>query len=162
MSQISIFEAFADLVPVEDRVPFGTLEDENLIGRELRFKELKDFVGKKVVLVSEQPYTDHYSVVKITKFWEEADAIYKRVRELPERWANTYEDRVNDYIHDHCGAREAMACYELECTCDSVSYARKERELSGDCGVSEMYCSNGRCTPLWSKFLCTFHELKAS
>lgn len=149
MKQLSFF----DLLEPEDigtkEVPYGYLEDLSLVGRELKFTELKDMVGQKCLLARHSATGTSYRVVKITEYWENCDKVYKQVRPLPEGIAVRYGDMVNGYIHDVVGIKEAMECYELSYVCDRVAFTDSDRkqDFNKYC-VSESYCSNSRFEPI--------------
>lgn len=154
MKQITIF----DIIPETTRdIPCGYIDDISLIGRELRFNELQGMIGKKVVICSPRQSAIDYAVIKITDYWVDCDKVYKQVRPLPEGCLR-YGERVNDYIHDVCGQKEAMDCYELDYTCDRVGYVDKDKNNQSDHFVSEMWCKNGRFDPM-NEYADTFYEL---
>ena len=149
MKQLSFF----DLLEPEDigtkEVPYGYLEDLSLVGRELKFTELKDMVGQKCLLARHSATGTSYRVVKITEYWENCDKVYKQAKPLPEGIAVRYGDMVNGYIHDVVGIKEAMDCYELAYECDRVAYSESDKKQDKNkYQVSESYCSNGRYEPL--------------
>lgn len=154
MKQMTIF----DIIPETTRnIPCGYTDDMSLIGRELRFDELKNLIGKKCIICSPRQSAIDYMVIKITDYWVDCDKVYKQVRELPEGCLH-YGDRVNDYIHDVCGQKEAMDCYELDYICDRVGFVDKDKNSQSDHFISEMYCRNGRYDPK-DKYADTFYEL---
>ena len=154
MKQISIF----DILPmIKTDIACGYIDNLALIGRELRFYELKTMINKKCLLARPHQNSVIYAVVRITDYWEDCDKIYKQIKPLPENCLR-YGDRVNDYIHDIVGQKEAMACYEEECTCDRVGYSDNDHFKKGNCSVSEMYCSNGRFKPI-IEYSESFYEL---
>lgn len=154
MKQITIF----DIIPDEKKeVPCGYTEDLSLIGRELRFNELQGMIGKKVVICSPRQSAVDYKVIRITDYWVDHDKVYKMVRPIPEGCLS-YSDRVNDYIHDVCGQKEAMDCYELDYICDRVGFVDKDKNNQSDHFLSEMYCKNGRFDPM-NEYADTFYEL---
>lgn len=150
MEQMSIFDILS--LPV-DEIPCGHTENMAVVGRKLYFTELAGMIGKKVVVSS----GEYYKVVKIIEYHKDSDRIYKQVRKLPDDVLQ-YAERINDYIYDCVGQRKAMACYELETTCDRVGYADKEKLSVSNCWESEMYCNNGRYKPL-NDIADTFYEL---
>ena len=150
MQQLTIFDIFSQY---DSYIPCGYTEDMSVVGRKLYFTELAGMIGKKVVVSS----GEYYKVVKIMEYHKGSDRIYKQVRELPNDVLQ-YEERINDYIYDCVGQRKAMACYELETTCDRVGYADKEKINVSNCWESEMYCNNGRYKPL-NDIADTFYEL---
>lgn len=156
MKQITIFDI---LEPDTKEVPCGYIDDLSLIGRELRFSELKDMIGKKCIVTNHTESQKCYKVVKIIAYFVDCDKVYKQVRELPENDIG-YGDKVNDYIHDVVGIKECMDCYEVDYICDRVAFTDKENGKEANCWVSEMYCSNGRFEPLYGKLGDTFYELR--
>lgn len=154
MKQMTIF----DIIPETARnILCGYTDDVSLIGRELRFDELKNLIGKKCIICSPRQSAIDYKVIKITDYWTDCDKVYKMVRKLPEGCLQ-YGDWVNDYIHDVCGQKEAMGCYELDYTCDRVGYVDKDKNNQSDHFLSEMYCKNGRFDPV-DGYADTFYEL---
>lgn len=155
MKQMTIF----DIIPETTRdIPCGYIDDISLIGRELRFNELQGMIGKKVLLCSPRQSAIDYKVIKITDYWVDCDKVYKMVRPIPEGCLH-YSDRVNDYIHDVCGQKEAMDCYELDYICDRVGFVDKDKNNQSDHFLSEMYCRNGRFDPM-NEYADTFYELR--
>ena len=155
MEQLSIFDI---IEPIPSDIPCGYIEDLRIIGRQLRFVELKDMIGKKCVMLTNSCYPGGYKVVRITEYFVDSDKVYKRIRPLPEN-AMRYADRVNDYIHDIVGQKEAMDCYELDYICDRIGYSDNERYKNSNSWVSEMYCLGGRFEPLETSIISTFYEL---
>lgn len=156
MKQMSIF----DIIPETTRnIPCGYLEEDqyHLIGRELSFPELKDMIGKKVICTVHTESNTWYKVYKVVDYFVDSDKVYKQVRELPEGCLH-YGDYVNDYIHDVCGQKEAMDCYEIDYTCDRVALSDDNRKNQANAWVSEMYCKNGRFDPV-DGYADTFYEL---
>lgn len=154
MKQITIF----DIIPDENKEQqCGYIDDLSLIGRELSFNELKEMIGKKVVICAPRQSATDYKVIKVTSYWTDCDRIYKRVRPLPAGCLN-YSNQVNDYVHDVCGQKEAMACYELDYTCDRIGYVTKDNKNSPDHFVSEAWCRNGRFETQ-DEFPYSFYEL---
>lgn len=154
MKQITIFDIIE--VPIKD-IPCGYIDDMSLIGRELRFNELKNLIGKKCVIACPRQSAIDYKVIKIMDYWEDHDKIYRQVKPLPENCLH-YSDRVNGYIHDVVGQDIAMECYEVEAICDRVGYADQDKYQQSNSWVSEMYCSNGRFEPI-AAYSETFYEL---
>ena len=143
MQQISIF----DLIEITHKdIPCGYIKEEDestLVGRELRFTELKDMIGKKCLVSATTESRRWYKVVKILTYTEDCDKIYKQVRELPENDIG-YGEYVNEFIHDVVGIKECMDCYEVDYTCDRVGFANKDKSKEPDGWVSESWCSGGR------------------
>lgn len=149
MKQLSFFDLLEPEDEIKKEVPYGYLDDLSLVGRELKFTELKDLVGQKCILSTTSARGTTYKVVKITSYWENCDKVYHQVKPLPEGCI-AYGDKVNGYIHDVVGQKEAMECYELSYVCDRVAFTDSDRkqDINKMC-VSEAYCSNGRYEPLW-------------
>ena len=155
MKQITIF----DIIPETTRyIPCGYIDDMALIGPELRFNELKNMVGKKCIICSSRQSGRDYAVIRIIKYFENSDKVYKRVRDLPDNQIG-YGEFVNDYIHDVVGIKECMNSYEIAYICDRVAFTRKENNKEADNWLSEMYCSNGRYNPI-NEYANTFYELR--
>lgn len=156
MKQMTIFDIIEG---PKKEIPCGYLEEDqyHLIGRELSFSELKDMIGKKVICTAHTENHKWYKVYKVIDYFVDSDKVYKRVRELPENTLK-YSDKVNDYIHDVCGQKEAMDCYEIDYTCDRVALSDDNRKNQANAWVSEMYCRNGRHDPI-NGFAETFYEL---
>lgn len=154
--QITIFDIIEE---PKKEIPCGYLEEDqyHLIGRELSFLELKDMIGKKVICTAHTESHKWYKVYKVVDYFIDSDKVYKMVRKLPEN-ALKYPDKVNDYIHDVCGQKEAMDCYELDYICDRVALSDDNRKNQANAWVSEMYCRNGRHDPI-NGFADTFYEL---
>ena len=127
--------------------------DDDLIGKVIPFHELKNMIGKKVVMSC---VNSGYRIIRITDYHENCRTIYKRVRPLPDNDIG-YGEYVNDYIHDVCGIKECMACYEPYLTFDGVSYSDKEKGKANSY-ASEYYCTGGRWNMIDSVNE-TFHEL---
>ena len=142
MKQITIFDIIEK--PIKD-IQCGYLKEDqyHLIGRELRFSELKDLIGKKVVCSATTQSNKWYRVYKVVDYFENHDKFYKQVRELPENNIG-YKEIVNDYIHDVIGIKECMDCYELDFICDRVALSDDNRSSKANAWISEAYCSNGR------------------
>ena len=157
MYQMTIFDIIEG---PKKEIPCGYIKEEDetiLVGRELRFNELQRMIGKKVILCSPRQSAVDYKVIRITDYWSDCDKVYKMVRSIPEGCLH-YSDRVNDYIHDVCGQKEAMDCYELDYICDRVGFVDKDKNNKSDHFLSEMYCKNGRFDPM-DEYADTFYEL---
>ena len=137
MQQIDIFDILPKQLPLD--VPCGYISDPDLVGEVIPFTSLKDYIGKKVV----KAYEGGYKVYKVIEYIENCDTFYKRVRPLPDN-ALHYGEIVNEYIHDVCGQKEAMACYEPYFTCDRVALSDKEGTDKANAWVSEAWCKDGR------------------
>ena len=110
--------------------PIGWLEDvDKYKGEMIPFRDLENYVGKRIIIGMPRQSTTDYKVVKLTSYHKDCDTIY--------RWGSGDSES-----HSTCGwiNKEAVAIGK----CDRVGYsddARREKENSW---VSEMYCSNGR------------------
>ena len=156
MKQMTIFDI---IEKPKKEPPCGYIDDLLLVGRELRFQELKNMIGKKVVCsVSTESHT-WYKVYKVIDYFEEHDKFYKQVRKLPENSIG-YGQIVNDYIHDVVGIKECMDCYELSFICDRVVLSDSNLNDKANAWVSEAYCSNGRFKANTFDYPETFYELK--
>ena len=137
MNQLSMFDILPKEKPAD--IPCGIMNEPEYVGAEIPFVELKNYIGKKVV----KKYEGGYKVYKVIEYIENSDTFYKRVRPLPDN-ALQYGEVVNDYIHDVCGQKEAMKCYEPFLTCDRVALTDKEGGNEANSWISEAYCSGGR------------------
>lgn len=151
MEQLTIF----DVLPAEKPkdIPCGYIEDLSLVGKEIAFNDLKNYIGRKIVKAD----GFQFKVYTMLEYYENTDTFYKRVRPLPENQMQ-YGEIVNEYIHDVVGIKECMACYEPYFTCDRVGLSDKEGSKQVNSWVSEGYCSNGRYEATGG-FTYTFHEL---
>ena len=156
MEQMSIF----DFLQQEKDTSCRWLKDgdDDLIGKVIPFRELKNMIGKKVIAsCGVTAGKSNYRIVLITDYYENSHKIYKRARPLPPTDIG-YGEYVNDYIHDVCGIKECMECYEPFMEFDSVMYSDTSRSKKGNCSISEYWCTGGR----WNypqHALETFHEL---
>jgi hypothetical protein len=152
MEQITIF----DFIQQEKDTSCRWLKDgdDDLIGKVIPFRDLKKYIGKKVVVSC---VNSGYRIVRIFDYHENCNTIYKRVRPLPDNDIG-YGEYVNEYIHDVCGIKECMACYEPYMTFDGVSYSDTDRNRKANCSIAEYYCTGGRWNMIGT-FLETFHEL---
>lgn len=151
MQQIDIFDILPKQLPLD--VPCGYISDPDLVGEQIPFTDLRNYIGKKVV----KAYEGGYKVYKVIEYIEQSDTFYKRVRPLPDT-AMKYGDIVNEYIHDVCGQKEAMACYEPYFTCDRVALSDKEGTDKANAWVSEAWCKDGRYD-IGEKNAYSFHQL---
>lgn len=145
MKQVTIFDIIGETEPkpIAKDIPCGYIRDFRVIGRELEFQELKDFIGKKIVCAKVNESNQYFRVYRVIKYIENSDTYYKRVRPLPENQIQ-YGEIVNDYIHDIVGIKECMACYEPFVTCDRVALSDKDTGSEPNSWISEAYCANGR------------------
>lgn len=156
MEQITIF----DFIQQEKDISCRWLKDgdDDLIGKVIPFRDLKKYISKKVIASCGITGGKHnYRIVQITEYHENSHKIYKRVRPLPPNGIG-YGEYVNDYIHDVCGIKECMECYDLFMEFDSVSFSDADKRKKGNCSISEYWCTGGR----WNfpqHALETFHEL---
>ena len=151
--QMSIF----DLIEQERDISCRWLKDgdDDLIGKVIPFRELKDKIGEKVIV---NTVTSGYRIVRIFAYYENCNTIYKRVRPLPSSDIG-YGEYVNEYIHDVCGIKECMACYDPFMVFDAVAYSDKDKGKANSY-VSEYYCTGGRWNMIGS-INETFHELNS-
>lgn len=151
MNQLSFFDILPKQLPLD--VPCGYIEDKDLVGKEIPFTDLRNYIGKKVV----KTYAAGYKVYRVIEYIEESDTYYKRVRPLPES-AMRYGNIVNEYVHDVVGQKEAMKCYDVAFVCDRIALSDKEGSNKANAWISEAYCSNGRYN-IQPENACSFHEL---
>lgn len=153
-----MFDFFAELdkAPKVDFKVGDLLNREDVkrhLGRELKFRELKDMVAQKVIISTSG--SNNYQVVEICGYHEMCDQLYKRIKELPEKWS-WYGDYINHYTYWMMHP-EAKDCYETYHYCDRVRYSRNpKRPHNGECSLSEMYCTTCRWESIGKE---TFHEL---
>lgn len=146
MKQITIFDIIAkDEQPKQlpPAIPYGYIKDFRIVGRELTFQDLKNYIGKRIIECISNESNQHFRVYKVIDYFEDCDTFYKRVRPLPDNTLH-YGEIVNEYIHDVCGQKEAMACYEPYFTCDRVALSDKEGTDKANAWVSEAWCKDGR------------------
>lgn len=130
MEQLNIFDLLQDNqpLPCEDVV----------IDHEILFPDLKQFIGKNVVITNSDTLpSPPYRVVTITGYHDRCDIVYRRARPLPETKYG-YGEYVNEYIHDVVGVKECMACYVPFYVYDRVEYCDLNKK--GKCSVSDAYC----------------------
>lgn len=164
MKQITIFDIIADEKPAvkTNDIPCGYIRDMRIVGRELEFQELKDFIGKKVIEVRSTESNQYYRVYKVIGYYEDCFTYYKRVKPLPDSDIG-YGEIVNEFIHDVVGIKDCMACYEPYFTCDRVALSDNNGNKS-NAVVCEAWCCNGRYDPfemgLPTDEVVSFHEIK--
>jgi hypothetical protein len=153
MEQITIF----DFIQQEKDTSCRWLKDgdDDLIGKVIPFRELKNMIGEKVIV---NTVTSGYRIVRIFDYYENCNTIYKRVRPLPNSDIG-YGEYVNEYTHDVVGIKECMACYEPFAVFDMVAYTDKDKS-NAKSYVSEYYCTGGRWNMVSSGNE-TFHVLNA-
>ena len=137
MNQIDIFDILPKQLPLD--VPCGYINDPDLVGEQITFTDLRNYVGKKVV----KAYEGGYKVYKVIEYIEQSDTFYKRVRPLPDT-AMKYGNIVNEYIHDICGQKEAMKCYDVAFVCDRVALSDKEGSQQANAWISEANTTSSR------------------
>ena len=154
MNQLSLFDILPKQLPLD--VPCGYISDPDLVGEQIPFTDLRNYVGKKVV----KAYEGGYKVCKVIEYIEQSDTFYKRVRPLPDT-AMKYSEIVNEYIHDVVGQKEAMACYDVAFVCDRVALSDKDGDKKANAWISEAYCGGGRFNEVYSQYCnaCSFHQL---
>ena len=133
--QMTIFDIISSDKPKV--VPYGYTDNMNIIGRELTFKDLKNYIGKQIVCTVKTESNLWYRVYKVIEYFENCDTYYKRVRPLP---PNDYDygEIVNSYIHDVVGIKECMACYEPAFACDRIALSSNGKNKA-DSWISESY-----------------------
>lgn len=133
--QMTIFDIISSNKP--KTAPYGYTDDMSIIGRELTFKDLKNYIGKQIVCTVKTESNLWYRVYKVIEYFENCDTYYKRVRPLP---PNDYDygEIVNSYIHDVVGIKECMACYEPAFTCDRLALSSNGKNKA-DSWISESY-----------------------
>lgn len=146
MKQITIFDVLESIEGKKTDVPCGYIDDLSLIGRELKFQELKDMIGKKCILTYATESHTWYKVIRITEYFENSDKVFRQVRDIPEGHLQ-YGDCINEYIHDVVGDKESMDCYEIDHICDRVGFVDQDKLKKSNSWLSEMYCSGGRWDP---------------
>ena len=154
MEQMSIFDF---LQPKDTSCRWLKDGDDYLIGKVIPFRELKNMIGKKVIVSSTNGKGSNYRIVQITGYYENLCKIYKRARPLPPSDIG-YGEYVNDFVHDICGIKECMDCYDLFMEFDSVSYSDVDKRKKGNCSLNEYWCTGGRWN-MPTSFIETFHEL---
>lgn len=126
MKQITIFDVLESIEGKKTDVPCGYIDDLLLIGRELKFQELKNMIGKKCILTYATESHTWYKVIRITEYFENSDKVFRKVRDIPEGHLQ-YEDCINEYIHDVVGDKESMDCYEIDHICDRVGFVDQDK-----------------------------------
>lgn len=143
--QISIFDILAPDEPKPDEpktITYGYIKDFRIVGQELTFQDLKNYIRKPVVECKSTESNQYFRVYKVVEYYEDCDTYYKRVRPLPPNQIG-YGEIVNSYIHDVIGIPECMECYEPAFTCDRVALSSNGKDKA-DSWISEAYCANGR------------------
>lgn len=133
--QMTIFDILAPDEP--KTVPYGYIDDTSIVGREITFKDLQNFIGKQIICTVETESHLYYRVYKVIDYFKECDKFYKRVRPLPEN-LHDYGEFVNSYIHDVVGIKECMDCYEFAYSCDRIALSSNGKDKA-DSWVSEFY-----------------------
>lgn len=106
-----------------------------IAGKELTFADLKNYKGKKVLVQGECGY---YKVYEVMDYKADVNTIYKRVRPLPPNNCG-YGEFVNDYIHDVCGIKECMACYEPYKTYGQLALNDSEHSKKANSWIAEYW-----------------------
>ena len=138
--QMTIFDILVPDKPTD--VSYGYIEDESIVGKELTFQDLKNYIGKQVICTVTTESNKWFRVYKVIEYFENHDTFYRQAKPLP---PNTYPygEIVNSYIHDVVGIKECMECYEVAYTCDRVALSSNGKNKA-DSWISEAYCANGR------------------
>lgn len=160
MEQITIFDILVIDKPDCKDIPYGYIKDMRIVGKELTFQELKNYIAKKIIKCLSTESNQYFRVYKVIEYHEDCFTYYKRVRPLPPNSIG-YGEYVNEYIHDVVGIKECMACYEPAFTCDRVALSDNGGNKSNAI-VCEAYCSNGRYEELldYQNGLESFYEVK--
>ena len=155
MKQLTIFDVIADVKPKEKPkdIPCGYTEDTSIVGSAIPFTELKNYIGKKVIKSDGR----NYKVYQVIEYFESCDTFYKRVKPLPDNDIG-YGEIVNEYIHDVCGIKECMSCYEPAFKCDRIALSDNGGKTANS-WISEAYCSNGRFR-IDNDYPYTFYEIR--
>ena len=120
--QLNFGDLFSKDIPLGYYHGFGSEDNKYGIkrGRVIPFRELKNYIGRKVIVRCSTESCDWYRVVEIHSYMPDASHSYK------------WDNKLKDYVVEH--------------TYDKVSYKLKER--SKDFGIdSEIYCEDGRFGP---------------
>lgn len=146
--QITLYDIFTQ------DVPLGSCEAEHK-GSMIKFQELENYIGKRVVIARPTSSHEFYSVVMITSYYKNSDRIYKlNPREIKTN-GKEYPERINEFLYDinHRGSDD----YVVDHICDRIGYTDDNKRFKEHLWVSEQYCSNGRWEPLDSYPEC-FYE----
>lgn len=131
MEQLTIFDY---LDKPKDELPLGYIhkDAEQYVGKEIPFRELENYIGKKVLC--EVPTMDRrwYKVVIMTSYHKDCDEVY-------------------DYREDDA---------KLIGKCDRVGFTDDNRQRKENCWVSEHFVRNGRYHNPEDKCSECFYELK--
>lgn len=163
MKQITIFDIIAQgeqPKQLPPKIPYGYIKDFRIVGRELTFQDLKNYIGKRIIECISNESNQHFRVYKVIDYFEDCDTYYKRVRPLPPNDIG-YGEFVNSYIHDVVGIKECMECYEPAYTCDRVALSSNGKDKA-DSWISEAYCGSCRFEELIDYYndITTFYEIK--
>ena len=82
MKQITIFDLLEpDEQPKQllPEIPYGYIKDFRIVGRELTFQDLKDYIGKQIIECISNESNQHFRVYKVIDYFEDCDTYYKRV-----------------------------------------------------------------------------------
>ena len=135
--QLSLYDIFTQNVPI------GFIGEEHK-GRKLKFQELEDYVGKRVVISRSTTNSEYYSVVTITSYHKNAGRTYK-LKNNAERSTHGYPTRLNEYIWSLGMDKDE---YAPDYFYDQIGYSDDKRNCKENSWVGEIYCSNGRHEPI--------------
>lgn len=148
--QMSLFD---DCVKIGDHI-----KDMSVVGDEIPFSSLKDYVGKVVVYKS----FDDYRLIKVIKFFPNEDPVFRKTDDYESPTGLTYDEYENHYIVTVCMPKDIREHYHIERYSDRIAYCTKPKVTSDNlCYVSEHYCTNGKYPPIVPEVhASTFYEFK--
>lgn len=139
--QVSLYDLFTQDVPLE------ACGAEH-VGRIIGFRDLENYIGKRVVLSCPSREHVYYKVVIITSFTKDSDNIWKK---------KDSGELINDFLYE---LNRRPDCYTKDHVCDRIGYSDDNRRHKENSWVSEAYCSNGRWEPLIAFPECFFEYIR--
>ena len=115
------------------------------VGRKIPFRELKEYIGKIVIMSLDSKFTS-FKAVKITSFWRDSERVYTTPL------SDAY---IGEYLHDHMYTKENREKCKFLGMADRIGYSDDKRGKENS-WVSEMHCNNGRYEPKGSHSECFF------
>lgn len=113
----------------EDPFPLGYVTNgEQIKGATIPFHELKNYIGKKVLLEMPRESAIDYKVIKVIEFFENHEKVYK--------WENGVAVQTG--------------------TCSVIRFTDKAKHKFGNSWLSELYCKNGRIKTHYSHPECVY------
>ena len=106
---------------------------ENFRGDELTFRDLKDYVGEKIIIEKNYNHGNVYVVVKLTSFNEDSEKVYR----------NSNGEYVGEYLYEIAG-EEKRKSLTFAGMASRIGYASGIRETKENSWVSELFCANGK------------------